>query len=183
VTAIEEPTTRAELRERAAAYAETVPIDVDTGAISWEVSDRAKRRAGCCLYDGSGVTIRLTWGAYREAGWRRFTATIRHELIHAWEFQRFGESGHGERFERQADRLDAPRHCKSFTEARLRLQCVRECGWQADRHRASPPVKRPREYRCGDCGGKLRVVHTESGESWRTEAGYTGARERLGENW
>jgi len=183
VTVTEEPTTRAGLCERAAAYAETVPLEINTDAISWEVSERAKRRAGCCLYDGSSVTIRLTWAAYRAAGWRQFTATIRHELIHAWEFQRFGTSDHGERFERQADRLDAPRHCASFTEARLELQCTGDCGWRAERHRASPPVKRPRDYRCGDCGRKIRVCHRASGTTWRTNAGYRGARERLSETW
>ena len=179
----EEPETREALCSRAADYAETVPIDVDTESVTWEVSERAKRRAGVCVYDGSSVTIRLTWDAYREVGWRQFTATIRHELIHAWEFQRFGASDHGERFAEQADRLDAPRHCEAFAEARLELRCARECGWRAERHRASPPVKRPRDYRCGDCGGKLVVVHLASEERWRTAAGYDGARERLGDAW
>lgn len=180
------PTTRERLLERAAAYAETVPIEVELDDLSWEVSERAKRRAGCCRYDPAAetVTIRLTWDAYRAAGWPRFTATIRHELIHAWEFQRFGRSDHGERFAHQAERLDAPRHCEPFTEARLELRCTRpDCSWSADRHRASAPVKRPREYRCGDCGGKLLVAHVDSGLTWRTSAGYRGVRERLGSNW
>ncbi|MUV90362.1 sprT domain-containing protein [Halapricum sp. CBA1109] len=176
------PETRTELLERAAAYAETVPLDVDTDSIEWSVSDRARRRAGCCLFDGEAVEIRLTWDAYRAAGWRQFTATIRHELIHAWQFQRFGEADHGEQFAAQAARLDAPRHCERFSDARLRLACAREdCGWSADRYRASPPVKEPRAYQCGDCGGALVVVH-ESGERWRTAAGYQGARERI-EEW
>ena len=182
----EDPATRAALLDSAAAYAESVPLDVDTDTLSWEISERAKRRAGVCRYDRTSedITISLTWDAYLAAGWARFTGTIRHELIHAWEFQQFGESDHGERFERQADRLDAPRHCETFTDARLELRCTRaDCTWRADRHRASKTVTQPRGYRCGDCGGKVVVVHVASGESWRTEAGYHGARERLGSEW
>ncbi|EFW93470.1 hypothetical protein ZOD2009_03627 [Haladaptatus paucihalophilus DX253] len=179
-----EPETREELLSAAERYAETVPIAVDLDAVEWECSDRAVRRAGACLYDrrAARVTIRLTWDAYRSFGWDEFTGTIRHELVHAWEFQRFGESGHGPRFAEKARELDAPRHCRSFADARLRLVCS-SCDWDARRFRASKAVKRPERRRCGNCGARYRVEHVESGRRWRTHAGYLVARRKLGNDW
>lgn len=182
-----QPETRAELLDQAADYAERVDIEIDTAAIQWELSERAKRRAGCCRYDRQTeqVTVVLTWAAYQSMGWERFTETIRHELVHAWEFTHFGESGHGSRFRRKADSVDAPRHCEPFTEGRLRLVCTNDdCAWAPDRHRASKPVKYPdRGYRCGECGSEYVVQHRESGVTWRTNEGYEQARERLEEEW
>lgn len=180
-----DPETRASLRRRAREYARTVDLDVDVDALVWEVSERATRRAGATVYDPASdqVTVRLTWAAYREYGWSEFAATVRHELVHAWEFQRYGESGHGERFRRKAREVDAPRHCRPFTDARLRLVCTDGCGWTADRHRASSTVTHPGDYRCGDCGAPYRVEHADSGVSWRTGFGYRVARRRLGDDW
>jgi predicted SprT family Zn-dependent metalloprotease len=182
-----DPETRSALLDRAATYARTVDIDVDPAAIEWEISERAKRRAGCCRYDRETgqMTIVLTWDAYEAMGWQRFTETIRHELVHAWEFTHFGASGHGPRFREKAAEVDAPRYCEPFTTGRLRLVCTNDdCGWAPDRHRASKPVKYPdRGYRCGECGNAFVVEHRESGLTWRTNEGYERARERLGEKW
>lgn len=181
-----ETDSRSALLERARRYARTVPVDVDHDAIAWECSERAKRRAGVCLFDrDSGtVTIRLTWAAHREHGWAATRGTIRHELVHAWEFQRFGESDHGRRFRRKARQVDAPRHGRAFAEPRVRLVCTAEgCDWAAGRHRASVAVRRPGPRRCGDCGAAYRVEHVATGETWRTAAGYEAARDRIGSAW
>lgn len=179
-----EPATRDELLTAAESYAETVPIEVSLSDIDWECSERAVRRAGACIYNRQTghVTIRLTWSAYRAFGWEEFTGTIRHELIHAWEFQQFDESGHGARFIEKANKLDTPRHCRSFSDARLRLRCS-TCDWEARRYRASKAVKRPARRRCGSCGSRYRVEHVESGRQWRTHAGYLVARRKLGDEW
>ena len=183
----EEPTTREALLTRAAAYAETVEIDVPVADLDWAISERAKRRAGGCRYDPGTetITILLTWDAYQAFGWAEFTGTIRHELVHAWEFHHHGESGHGRRFRRKADEVDAPRHCRTFTDGRLELVCTApDCGWRPERHRASKPVKFPDEgYRCGECGSAFEVRHVDSGRTWRTHEGYKRARDALGDDW
>ena len=182
----DDPATRDELLDRAAAYAETVPIDVDLDRVSWEISERAKRRAGVCRYhaDSESVTVRLTWAAYEAYGWEEFTDVIRHELVHAWEYQRFGESDHGERYREKAAEIDASRHCRSFVEPRLVLRCTNgDCDWRADRHRASKAVKNPQARRCGSCGERYAVEHLETGERWATSEGYESARERIGDEW
>jgi predicted SprT family Zn-dependent metalloprotease len=180
------PESPPDLRRQAAAYARHVPLGVDPDRIDWEVSRRAKRRAGVCLHHrGTGrQTIRLTWDAYESFGWSRFAGTIRHELVHAWEFQQFDESSHGRRFRQVANRIDAPLSCPVFAEARLTLRCRRDdCDWRARRYRACPTVTEPDRRRCGDCGSRYEVVHVASGETWVDAAGYGRARSRLGYRW
>lgn len=178
------PATPADLRAAAAAYAETVPIDVDRSAVRWEVSRRAKRRAGACLDvpGGDEVVVRLSWDAYEEHGWEECTRTIRHELVHVWQFQTVGEADHGPRFAAKAAELDAPRHCSPFTDPRLRLVC-RECPWEAGRHRAARTVTDPGRYVCGECGAPYVVEHAATGERWDDAGGYEAARERIGDRW
>jgi predicted SprT family Zn-dependent metalloprotease len=160
-------------------------LDLNLGAIEWEVSARARRRAGLCRYHGDGVvTIVLARRAYERYEWPEFAAVVRHELVHAWEFLHFGESGHGERFRDLAARLDAPRHCRSFAEPRYVLRCREDdCEWRATRHRASAPVRSPSRYRCGDCGDALAVEHVDSGRTWENAEGFDRTKAALGESW
>jgi len=87
-----------ELSARARRYGERVvsgsewPLDaVDCGKITWATSTRAKRRHGRCSYDGDGqVTITLTEHTYERAGFAACKTTIRHELVHAWQYQNRG---------------------------------------------------------------------------------------------
>lgn len=180
------PETHETLLERARDYARTVAIDVDLREITWEVSTRAKRRAGACQYDQrtGAVTIRLTWAAYQSFGWSAFRRVIRHELIHAWEYQRFGESSHGRRFRRKAQELGVDVHCPQFTQGRLALRCTNaDCDWTAERHRASKVVTEPGKRRCGTCGDGYEVEHRATGRTWRTASGYRRARASIGEQW
>ncbi|MWV38335.1 SprT-like domain-containing protein [Natrialba sp. INN-245] len=161
-------------------------LEVDLGALEWSVSARAKRRAGACRWNTRHevATIVLTRLAYERYEWEEFAAVVRHELVHAWEFQQFGESGHGSRFREKAATLDAPRHCRSFAEPRYVLRCLEtDCEWTATRHRASKPVTAPGRYRCGCCGGSYEVEHADSGRAWTSSSGYGGAKSALGEEW
>ncbi|WP_332898873.1 SprT family zinc-dependent metalloprotease [Haladaptatus sp. CMSO5] len=179
-------TSRTQLVERAERYAKTVALPIDYSTVSWEVSERARRRAGQCLYNPQtgAVTIRLTWAAFEAYGWEQFSGVVRHELVHAWEFQQFGASNHGSRFRQKAREVNAPRTCERFTDGRLALACADEsCDWHAERHRASAVVTNPGRYRCGACRSPLRVTHRESGESWRSHDGYERARRRIGDEW
>ncbi|MFC6717129.1 SprT-like domain-containing protein [Natrialbaceae archaeon GCM10025810] len=161
-------------------------LEVDLDRVEWDVSWRARRRAGACRWNRKRevATIVLTGHAYRAYDWETFAGVVRHELVHAWEYQRFDESGHGPRFREQAARLDAPRHCQSFADPRYVLRCLEsDCEWRATRHRASEPVKNPGRYRCGECGGSIEVEHAESGRTWTTAGGYGGAKSALGDSW
>ncbi|WP_338728465.1 SprT-like domain-containing protein [Haladaptatus sp. DJG-WS-42] len=179
-------TTHTQLVERAKRHAKTVALPIDYSMVSWEVSERARRRAGQCLYNArtGAVTIRLTWAAFEAYGWEQFSGVVRHELVHAWEFQQFGESNHGRRFTKKAREVDAPCSCERFTDGRLTLSCTEErCEWRAERHRASTVVTNPGRYRCGACQSRLVVTHVASGKSWQSEAGYERARKRIDDEW
>ena len=175
-----------ELLARARIHARDVDIPVDRSRLEWEVSARARRRAGCCRWnaDREVATIVLSRRAYEAYDWETFSGVVRHELVHAWEFQEFGESGHGNRFLERAAAIDAPRYCESFTEPRYRLRCLADsCEWQAARHRASEPVRTPERYRCGDCGESYVVEHVSSGRTWTTASEYGGVKSALGDEW
>ena len=87
------------LTSRAREYGENVILGdewplagVDLAKVTWATSTRAKRRHGRCSYDGDGhATITLTEHTYDRAGFAACKMTIRHELVHAWQYQHRGE--------------------------------------------------------------------------------------------
>lgn len=132
-------------------------LGVAVSDLEWELSKRAKRRAGAVLAeDGTPTTVRLTWAAFEANGWRSAAETIRHELVHVHLLEEHGDGSHGPRFDRLADELDTSRYCEPFAEPRWWVTC-RECGERVARYRRSKLIERPEEYRCGACGGSLSV--------------------------
>lgn len=150
-------------------------LDVDLARVEWEVSHRAKRRAGATIsarvpdaevgepvdWDEVAVdpdcTVRLTWRAYQELGHEAMAATIRHELVHVEQVQAYGTTGHGAAFRERAAALDAPVHCESFTPARYLLTCEACDELVARRYRRSKLVRRHDEYRSRCCGAALSL--------------------------
>ncbi|MFC6906553.1 SprT-like domain-containing protein [Halalkalicoccus tibetensis] len=156
------PRTKGALRERAAAHAAAVGAEhfplVPVEEIEWEVSTRMKRSAGIAVYDRDAeqVTIRLSWDAYEAYGWEEFARTVRHELIHAWQYYERGTADHGPTFRQWLDPLDTDRHCERYAEPRYWIVCE-DCGDRNPRYRRSKVVERPERYSCGRCGGPIAV--------------------------
>ena len=131
--------------------------------LDWEVSTRAKRRAGAVKYrDGDPEAVVLTWDHFANRGWAAVAATIRHELIHVHLLNEHGDASHGARFEEMAERLHTHVHCDRFVEPNFWVVCT-DCGARLARYRRSRLVANPDEYRCGDCGGTFRVERNEDG--------------------
>lgn len=148
-------------RVYARAVTETYDLSVPVSSLDWEVSTRAKRRAGAVRYrDCSPEAVVLTWGQLERAGWDAMAATIRHELVHVHRLVEADDPSHGEEFDCLANRLDAPRHCDRFTEPKWWVSCI-DCDTRIGRYRRCSLVESPEEYRCDDCGGRLRVENTE----------------------
>ena len=174
----------AHARVHARSVADEIGVDLDS--VDWDVSARAKRRAGLCRWnaDTELATIVLSRRAYTAFDRESFESVVRHELIHAWEFQTYGESSHGARFRERAREFDVSVTCDRFSAPRYRLRCDDPgCDWSLARHRASRTVTSPDRYRCGSCGAALTVEHIESGRTWRSAAGYGGAKSALGDDW
>jgi SprT-like protein len=136
---------------------DTFGLSADVGALDWDISRRAKRRAGQVRYrDGDPETVVLTWGYFERRGWAAMASTVRHELIHVHLLNEHGDGSHGERFERWAERLDTGVSCELFTTPEWWVVCE-DCDAALARYRESKLVRRVEEYRCGSCGGNLRL--------------------------
>ena len=104
----------------------------------------------------SDITIRLSWDTYNSQGWEQFSSTVRHELIHAWQYHEFGDADHGTTFTRWTDRLDTSRHCEGCTTPTWWLIC-KDCGGRSARYRRSKTVRNPEKYSCSQCGGAICI--------------------------
>lgn len=132
-------------------------LTVTVSNLDWEISMRAKRRAGAVKYrDGDPETVVLTWEHFANSGWERMAGTVRHELVHVHLLNEGYGSGHGERFRRLAERIEAPVHCERFSDPKYWVECE-DCDTRLARYRRSKLVENPGQYRCGDCGGAFRV--------------------------
>ncbi|WP_458190945.1 SprT-like domain-containing protein [Haladaptatus sp. NG-WS-4] len=127
-------------------------------AIQHSPSKHTQRQAGVTKYDPAteAVTIALTWTAYQQHGCKQFSETVRHELVHAWQYHEFGDADHGATFTRWTDCLDTSQHCERFTAPKWWLVC-KGCGGRSARYRRSKTVRNPEQYSCSECGGSLRV--------------------------
>jgi SprT-like protein len=161
----DDPQTEHALRERAAAHVATVAAEhfpeLLVEAIAWETSTRMERSAGKAIYDPASeeITIRLSWDAYEEYGWEQFSRTVRHELIHAWQYHEYGEADHGPTFRRWVEPLETDRHCEQYAEPKYWVVCD-GCERRDPRYRRSKVVKQPEKYTCG-CGGDLSIETVE----------------------
>jgi predicted SprT family Zn-dependent metalloprotease len=128
-------------------------LSVDVSALDWEVSTRAKRRAGAVLYrDGEAETVRLAWDQFQNEGWETAMATVRHELIHVHLLNEADDGSHGAAFRRLADELHTHVRCDRFTDPEWWVTCT-DCDQRIARYRRSKLVKQPERYRCAECGG------------------------------
>lgn len=159
--------------KRRAAAVSHIPVP---GAVLGEPCDWAAahdahghRLAGTDYDDFREWTLTLSWRAFEafdEAEWRR---TLRHELLHAEQVQRFGKTGHGGGFAARCGPLETTRHCPSFHTGRYRIRC-RDCGETLfDRCRRSkltriadsPAEEQRRRVAPSDCcGAYYRLVDT-----------------------
>ncbi|TKR25481.1 SprT-like domain-containing protein [Natronomonas salsuginis] len=132
-------------------------LSVSVSELEWEISKRAKRRAGAVKHrDGVPKTVSLTWGYFETHGWSGVAEIIRHELIHVHLLNTAGDGSHGAAFEALADQLDTRVTCDRFSDPKWWIVCE-GCGHKFGRYRRSEVVKSPESYRCGECGGSLRV--------------------------
>jgi predicted SprT family Zn-dependent metalloprotease len=159
-------------------------VDVRFDLVEWEVSTRAKRRAAAVKRpkipgaevgveidwdvtetaggrDAEGrpfeATLSLTWDAFEAFDRAEWESTLRHELVHLEQYQRFGTTGHGPAFRARAEDLDASVHCSVFTDPKYVLRC-RDCdALVARRYRDCKLVNEADSYRSSCCGASLSV--------------------------
>lgn len=132
-------------------------LSVSVTELDWEVSVRAKRRAGAVKHrDGTPESVSLTWEYFEQKGWEAIAETIRHELIHVHLLNEAQDAGHGPPFRELAQDLNTRIRCSRFAEPNWWVVCD-SCGDRVARYRRSPLIDDPDQYRCGSCGGALLV--------------------------
>jgi hypothetical protein len=174
-------TTHEELVAWSRAYCERAveafAFEVDLSRVAWEVSTRAKRRAAAVKrprlddatvgdpmsWDGAvpTCTMSLTWAAFDAFDRTEWTATLRHELVHVEQFQRFGTTDHGPRFERRARAVDAPVRVRRFADPAYVLSCADCDAVVARRYRDCKLVRRHDEYVSSCCSASLTLAEPE----------------------
>ncbi len=156
-------------------------LDVEFSLLDWEVSTRAKRRAaavkrpkipeasvgesvdwraaaertGTDPDDLRTCTLSLTWRAFEAFDVGEWTATLRHELVHVEQFQRYGTTDHGEAFRERAAAVDATVRCPPFADPKYVLTCA-DCGAVVGRrYRECKLVREYQRYRSSCCGASV----------------------------
>lgn len=114
-----------------------IPIDWES-VEPWMVNGMKKRG----FSDKRECFIQISRRAINELNEDEWRDTIRHELIHVEEYQKYGASGHGNTFKIRANDLDVNgRTCRAFTEPKYTIVCS-ACGeFVAGRHRKSKVVR------------------------------------------
>jgi predicted SprT family Zn-dependent metalloprotease len=133
-------------------------FDVSVSRLEWEISHRARRRAGALYHsDGQPEKIQIARRHFNNSGWLAVTDTIRHELIHAHLLNTGQEYGHGKEFKRLAEKLETSVRCERFSDPKYWIICE-ECGQRIPRYKRSKLVKNPDQFQCGECGGRFRLI-------------------------
>lgn len=136
---------------------EEYQLNITVSNINWEISQRAKRRAGAVHHcNGKPKKIQLTWEYFKKEGWCAIANTIRHELIHVHLLNSGHDPSHDEKFNQLAERLDTSVYCENFSEPNWIVTC-QDCDQKILRYKKSKLVKKPNEYQCGECGGDFLV--------------------------
>ncbi|MFC7046705.1 SprT-like domain-containing protein [Halobacteriaceae archaeon GCM10025711] len=156
-------------KRRAAAVKQARIPDASVGVpVDW---DRVVREHGPAYADRHDAdpgdvrrcTVVLTWAAYEAYDRTEWTETLRHELVHVEQFQRYAATGHGDEFKRRARAVDAGLRCRTFATAKYRVTCE-DCGKVvARRYRACRLTREPGRHRSRCCGAPVAVERVESG--------------------
>lgn len=85
--------------------------------LQWTWNNRLRSSAGrFCPNGDDPERIELAWEYYELHGMLELLDVVRHELIHAWQYNHpdVGRAGHGQSFKQWVSDLDTSRHCKSW---------------------------------------------------------------------
>lgn len=105
--------------------------------------------------------MKVSDNAFEEFDDEECKSTIRHELIHVEQNQKYGTSNHGRRFENKADEYNTEKHCQKFTDYKYELICT-DCGdVVGGRYKKSKVVKQAESYLSDCCREPLRSVEVD----------------------
>lgn len=101
-------------------------IDWDDLLDTTDINTRVKN-SNMPVNDVRNVGMTLSWRAFEAFDEEEWRNTIRHELIHVEQYQKYGYSNHGRQFKTRAEELDTENGCPRFYTGKYLLVCS-ECG-------------------------------------------------------
>lgn len=149
------------------------PEHVDLDAVTFETSTRMERKHGvCCGARDGRCRIRLSEKTADRGGDEAIEETIRHELVHAFQFQdECAEMGHGPSFKRWLEPLALSGRCSEHyvptaDEYAYSFHCP-TCGFLGGRYRMCKTVRAGLEgrLRCQRCDARDIAVRDQRGRA------------------
>lgn len=136
------------------------------------INTRTRKRLGACIRNKTAAgrksfTIEIS-ASILECDDEQICTIIAHELLHTcrgcfdhgkkWkEYARLAESSLGYHISRTADSAALGLKAAPAEEARYTVVCC-SCGQRFERRRRCPLVLHTEKYRCGKCGGELKLL-------------------------
>lgn len=138
-----------ELEEQVKDYAQKAvneyDIDVSLDGMTFQVTKQLKRTAG--NFSPGQIKIAHTVAA---DDWELAKSTIRHELVHAEQYQNDEDVAHNHQFRARAHAVDTEVHCPVFEEPEYVVVCP-ECEREWRRYRECKLVRQAERYTCAYC--------------------------------
>lgn len=162
-----------ELTDKVKREMKSVGIPVSDNIEKTVINKRTKKRLGACLRNkdsfGKETFIIEISAKVLECDDFQLCSIIAHELLHTcpesfnhgkkWkEYGRKTENLLGYHIKRTANLKELNIPDTQNSETVKYVAVCRSCGHRYERRRMCPLIKNPGRYRCGKCGGKLKLV-------------------------
>lgn len=152
--------------------------DINLSQVTFETRTKARRRHGVTQYEGGNyATVGISEHTIENAGFDAAKDTIRHELVHVWQYQHRGETvelpngttvegvspGHTGCWYEWEELMDVQRTNSHYSQPpngyKYRIWCASCHQFIKGRHRMCKTVKHHSEHHrgwgwCGDCDGE-----------------------------
>ena len=147
------------------------PLPIDMTDIEWRVDASMTKALGRCKYRKPSYgmcRVKLSKHLFDNDNWDQAKQTIRHELVHVWQWQTDNNPGHGLSFQRWTGKLDISTRAENppTEDFKYEVHCP-NCGQIGGRQKRCKSlrqiVNRDQRY-CSTCGkeqtqGELYVIH------------------------
>lgn len=129
-------------------------FEVDWNDVTIIVSGRMKKATGRAKHLKDGYELKISLPAYQRKDWETIQQTIRHEAIHIFQYQEYGNGGHGRIFRKWADKFGCTQYAEERAEKpKYTIHCP-ECGKIGEKSRACKTTKHIERYHCQNCGNQ-----------------------------
>lgn len=175
--------------------------DIDLSKVAFETRKRARKQHGVASYDGGNdVTVGISEHTIQNAGFDAAKETIRHELIHVWQYQHQGEAaelpngavvdgvntGHTGSWYEWEEMMDVQRtnsyYSRNLEDYNYRIWCTSCHQFKTGKYRMCKTVKHHSEHHrgwgwCGGCDeegidGSTFVVTDEDDEFYDSKGAH-----------